>query len=233
MVYWKIRQPAPWAQWVMNRVNKAKTGVLKNCQAFIKYGQITRENEGKFGGSTTMIMDDIVAMIATKDCKQQPKPSPSDALTDSSKTTTTKQLPPFVKHTKTSLDSEGAPYVPGNMKTWKGDTYHYCEYPNHKREAHWHQHTCNDCCTLPNWLKQQGKTFVAANPIAIGNLASKTNKTDTMDVTDTASTQGDNASQNILALTDTSPILALLAQAYNMAEYGAEKDAIAKIMNSM
>lgn len=91
--------------------------------------------------------------------------------------------------------------------------YHFCECPNHKGGIHWHVHSRNDCRTLCNWLKQQGKEFTLTSSPGTATVATDA-ETATSLMTDAPSDNASqsNNSQDISTLTDTNTVLGLLAQ---------------------
>ena len=162
-VYGKVQQPEEWAQWVRNQTDKIEDNTITNSQDFmnsavLKYNKIINKYGG-FKGSITTVQDDIVAMMTQAKLKKpkpenerKPKPE-TDKLEGDAKHT----RPPFVKHYKTKADGTGVEYEVGDTKEWKGQSWHYCDAPNHKGGARWHTHSAENCRTRKRWMKENGK----------------------------------------------------------------------------
>ena len=111
--------------------------------AVLKFNKIISETGGTFQGSTSTLQEDIVAMLASKR-KPASKPD-SDASEDNKRAKNV--FPPFVKHFKTSNDTDATSYKLGDSKTWQGATWYFCDCPNHRDRHKWHTHTHETCRT--------------------------------------------------------------------------------------
>ena len=66
--YAQIKQPEKWAAWVRLQIDQFEEVLMTNCQAFmksaaIKYLKISSVNS-TFGGSSTILQEDIVTMVS-------------------------------------------------------------------------------------------------------------------------------------------------------------------------
>ena len=70
--------------------------------------------------------------------------------------------PPWIKHWQHNVNGKQIKYKVGDTKNWKGETWHYCDCPNHRNCIKWHLHTAEDCTTRQRWLKKE-KIKIEAN----------------------------------------------------------------------
>ena len=81
--------------------------------------------------------------IATKFGEDEPNPKSA------------KTLPPFVRHFKATTASDAATFKVGDTKKWKGDTWYFCDCPNHFYRLKWHSHPAPKCRTCQKWLNDK------------------------------------------------------------------------------
>ena len=98
------------------------------------------------------------AKTKTKGVKRKATPDPDED--DPNKKS--KSLPPFIKYSKTSLSADGKPFKVGDTKTWKNQTWYYCDCPNHRDGVKWHTFSAEDCRTRKRWLKKKEKEAAEA-----------------------------------------------------------------------
>ena len=107
-------------------------------EAVLKYNKIISKT-GKFGGSQTMVQEDIIAMFSkhatkvsqhSKNVKQQTE----DTNIDGDSTTnigrysrTNTGRPDFLKDTESMINGVKTKCKLGNTNIWKGKNYHYCD----------------------------------------------------------------------------------------------------------
>lgn len=186
-VYKKIRQPVEWVQWV----DQASSRILDpngpraitQAQAFMNEaaGKATELTQTlKWKEASTISKEDamqktletqIIAMI-TNQKKQSsgvtasPTAATGGAVTDTPKT---KSTPPFLKHWNT----DGTRHKVGDTKQYNGQTYHFCDYPDHRAGIKWHTHTAEDCKLRKKWI-DAGKPKAnnsATPPSAVAHVA--------------------------------------------------------------
>jgi hypothetical protein len=46
--------------------------------------------------------------------------------------------PPFIWHWKVTKEPDLVIYKLGNTKVWLGETWHFCDCPNHRNRVKWH-----------------------------------------------------------------------------------------------
>ena len=148
-------------------------GAITDCQVFMnsavtKYNKIISK-DGAFNASTTSVQEDIVAMLAkktktkTKTKNSKRKREDDDDDDDKSKAS----LPPWIKHWQHTVDGVKVKYKVGDSKKWQGETWYFCDYPNHRDRAKWHTHSAETCRTRKRWLKNKKK--ITANEADIDN----------------------------------------------------------------
>ena len=231
--YDRIKQPDAWSRWVNSQKDEFNQGNLTNCQDFmnsalLKYNQISLE-EGGFNGSVSSVQEDIISMVAqmkkgTKRKKTDTDDSSEDKSKGASKTKKKKELPPFLKHFKTSKDATGKPYKVGDTKTWKEDVWYYCDCPNHRDGARWHTFTADECRTRQRWLEKQKQ--------AHANLGDAKSEGGSDGNDGGASTDGGSAPAPATIPQDEGQLTALLASAMNLVgDNGVLKDLLADAIN--
>jgi hypothetical protein len=192
--------------------------------ATITYSEISQRQQGKFNGSTVTMqgeIENIVALIAKKNTKPTAttgSSSSSDSPDDAKRARTSK--PPFSRHFKHSKDSDAPHYNIGDTKVWKNDTYHFCDYPNHRDRLHWHTFPADQCRLRTAWLAKGNKP--AAHAADATTDAQDTNTATPPAAASTTATTSDDIS-------------ALLASALSLLSHsdGLTKDLIADALNSL
>ena len=106
------------------------------------------------------MQDDIIAMVAAK-TKAPPKRR-NTATSDETEAKKRKaSTPPFIKHYKTSTDSDGKPYKVGDSKTWNNEVWYFCDCPNHRFGERWHTFKAEECRTRKRWIEKKKKKAAA------------------------------------------------------------------------
>jgi hypothetical protein len=122
--------------------------------AIIKYNKIVNESQGNFQGSSISLRDDIVAQVVAK---RKAPPAKAAAATgssssDSDEPDAKKKLPPFIRHWKASKELDSTKYKLGDTKFWSGETWHFCDCPNHQNQVKWHTYAPSACDICTAWL---------------------------------------------------------------------------------
>ena len=117
-------------------------GIIPNAQSFmnsaaLKYVKISSNGSGSFDGSSTTISEDIVSMMAAVSKKHTASPTSKKKIAtkfgeDEPNPKSDKTLPPFVRHFKATTAFDAATFKIGNTKEWKGNTWYFCDFPNHR-----------------------------------------------------------------------------------------------------
>ena len=81
--------------------------------------------------------------IATKFGEDEPNPKSA------------KTLPPFVRHFKATTASDAATFKVGDTKEWKGQTWYFCDFPNHPDRLKWHSNPAPKRRTRYKWLNDK------------------------------------------------------------------------------
>mmetsp|Transcript_41992 Transcript_41992/g.101185 ORF Transcript_41992/g.101185 Transcript_41992/m.101185 type:complete len:480 (+) Transcript_41992:1052-2491(+) len=165
-IYKRIKQPEEFFQWVGRKIDEFEDNTL-TTPAGLKVHQglmnsaalkATRLAVDTCTWKTTTVKEDIVAMnAAAQATKSAPKKPPRKTPEKEKETAPSgKSLPPFLRFYKRP-DSEGnAPYVVGDVKEFQGQTWHFCDCPNHKGKVKWHTHPTKECRTRKKWLESDG-----------------------------------------------------------------------------
>lgn len=126
-------------------------------------------------------------MVATSKRKQTPLKTPSPHTSDTSRKAdnTTAKLPPFAKHFKSSTAANATPFKVGDSKEWNGQTWYFCDCPNHRDRVKWHTHTAATCRSRLRWL--EGQSTSTATPPAAHVAADNSDITTLTDPTGLAS----------------------------------------------
>ena len=218
--YSKILQPEVWAQWVRNKIDSFEDGNITVCQDFmnsaaIKYAKIGGM-KGGFKGSVHTVHDDIVALLATKNQSSKRKRQEDEVEVNDTKLKKDKKddAPPFIKHFK--CGTTGKLYEVGDTKDFKGNTYYFCNAPNHRFKTKWHKHHPDKCRLRKAWLKEnEGKNNTPPLEANVGDAEEGDN---------------DNAPPDAPSASN---ITALLASAMNLAANNdVVKDLIAEAINA-
>ena len=107
------------------------------------------------------VQDDIVAMIANK-AKSKALSKRKRNEDDENKDEGKPSLPPWIKHFQSVKDGVKTVYKVGDTKTWKGETWYFCDCPNHRDRVKWHTHPAETCRTRKRWLANK-KAKITAN----------------------------------------------------------------------
>ena len=160
-----IKKPEEWAQWVGLQIDSFEEGIIPNAQslmnsAALKYVKISANGSSSFGGSSTTISEDILSMMAAVSKKLTVPPTSKKKIAtkfseDEPNPKSAKTLPPFVRHFKKTTASDSATFKVGDTKEWKGDTWYFCNCPNHRDCVKWHYHTAPECRTHQKWLNDE------------------------------------------------------------------------------
>jgi hypothetical protein len=163
--YCCILQPNKWARWI-SEIRKqfdnhgtrppfpyCSTNNLMQA-AIIKYNKIVNESQGNFHGSSISLRDDIIAQVVAK---RKAPPAKAAAATGSSSSESDepdakKKLPPFIRHWKASKEPDSTKYKLGDTKVWSGETWHFCDCPNHCNQVKWHTYAPSACGIRTAWL---------------------------------------------------------------------------------
>ena len=191
------------------------------------------ENDGNtFPGSSSTLQEDIVAMVIDSKRKRAPnKPETNTTKTKSSDSDAEPRkkvkFPPFVKFFKSSSGDDAVKFKIGDSKVWNGETWYFCDCPNHREKHKWHPHKPEDCRTRKKWKENAD--------VPIGNLGDATDTAgdhkkdnDTVPDTSTVSTIGTGSTNslhvmlaNALAVSQDNPIAnELIADALNAINNG-------------
>ena len=168
--YTRIQQPAVWLTWVTNQIELFDAGQLTNCQDFMnkadaKAKKIAAANGGVFGGKTTTVQDDIMAMFSQKQKLPSSNKRKPDSDGSSAPPTSTK-LPPWVRHFKKSTATDAEHYKVGDSKEFDGKTWYFCDCPLHKDRVRFHTHTAESCRTRTRWIADGSPPARGAAPSA-------------------------------------------------------------------
>lgn len=243
--YARIKQPEQWAQWVRNKMDAFDDGTLVNCQQFmnaaaLKYIKVSAHNSGSFGGRSTTLAEDVVAMVALKR-KVAPTDAPKEKAIKKA-TTGTGGSPPFLLWAKDQ--ATGTAYKVGDTKDWKGTTYHFCDTPTHKRGIKWHRHSATECKTRQNWIATGSPPIAQANLADNDDATALTDPTGISDAASAATNGGASASGSAPSNVNLSSasginanigdvdITALLASALSVAPNDHTRNLIADALNS-
>ena len=128
--------------------------------AALKYVKISANGSGSFGGRSTTISEDIVSMMAAVSKKRTALPTSNKKIAtkfgeDEPNPKYAKTLPPFVRHFKATAASNTATFKVGDTKEWKGDTWYFCDCPNHRDRLKWHSHPDPECGTRQKCLNDK------------------------------------------------------------------------------
>ena len=126
----KILQSEAWAHWVQYKVDSFEEGAVINYQDFMnsavmKYNQIVG-HDGYFGGSTTTVQANIVAMFLKSSRRKRKGDDNGDTYP---KKRSHPEPPPFSKYFKSSSVNK---YKAGDTKDYNGVTFHFFDAPTHK-----------------------------------------------------------------------------------------------------
>jgi hypothetical protein len=210
---------------VRTQTDNFDDGLITNCQSFmnsatIKYIKIT--SAGSFDGSSTMVQEDIVAMVAN--AAKRKKASCSDESSKGIKEkapTVEKKHPPFIKHFKLSSAPDAASYKVGDSKEWNSATWYFCDCPSHKDKIKWHTHPHTACRTRKRWLEEGGSNSNSNSSPPVAHVAGTTD----------ALSSGTSITTTT---TDSTDVTSLLAAALSLAgSNSAAKEAIADALNAI
>ena len=105
--------------------------------------------------------------IATKFGEDEPNPKSANTL------------PPSVRHFKAMTASDAATFKVGDTKEWKGDTWYFCDCPNHCNRIKWHSHPAPECRTRQKWFNDKYGSAPTAAIADSEKIATVTDFTDT------------------------------------------------------
>lgn len=205
-VYARIQQPQSWATWVAHQIDRIEEGNINNHQDFmnsaaLKYAKIEAK-EGGFHASTNTIQEDIVAMMAKAKRKRTNPPQGTDTTQNDGPSGDEKgrqsKKPPFLKYYKVSEEANAKEHKVGDTRTWKNETYHYCDCPNHRGRVRWHKHKAEDCTVRKRWLEEQDAATANIATDGEGETTSETNSSAPA-AGDTSPGQGNQDASALLA----------------------------------
>ena len=118
--------------------------------AALKYVKILANGSSSFGVSSTTNSEDIVSMMAAVSKKRTSSPTSKKKIAtkfseDEPNPKSANTLPPFVRHFKVTTASDAVTFKVGDTKEWKGDTWYFCDCPNHFDCVKWHSHPAPEC----------------------------------------------------------------------------------------
>ena len=113
-------------------------------------------------------------------------------------------------------------YKVGDSKEFKGDTYYFCDAPNHRFKTKWHKHQPDKCRLRKAWLKDKDEKKTPSK--AEANAA---------ELEDNSSEDTSNAPEDTSSTSRNSDITSLLASAMNLAtDNEVVKNLIAEALNA-
>jgi hypothetical protein len=247
--YNRIKQPEDWAQWVRAKLDAFDEGTLTNCQTFmnaaaLKYIKVSASNSGSFGGRSTTLADDIVAMVTSSN-KRKIAPATTKVADKRAvppdKSTSPSSSTPFTTHNKDL--TTGKNYKVGDTKEWKGQTYHYCDAPNHRNSTKWHTHPTPDCRTRAKWIERGRPPMIHAklanatdddtaltDPTGLSGATPSTSGSASV-ADGTANGSGTASTDNVSSAV--ADVIALLASALSVAPNDHARNLIADALNSV
>ena len=99
-------------------------------------------------------------MFAAKGKTKRTQSKKRNATDDHEEDDSDKSLPPWKTHFQHTVNGVKTPYKVGDTKTWKGQTYYFCDCPNHRDRIKWHTFPAETCRTRKRWLERKKKKKV-------------------------------------------------------------------------